>query len=138
MSAIPHHTSDAICPLCEYKLAAVDPTLQYWFRQHIKPNFPDAHISWGYRNETEQEQAYLDHKTRLHYPQSDHNKIPAKALDLFEINDAGQGVWNPGFFSAINDYNEDHGIELIWGAKWRSLGDNDHFAIPNSHQFMQQ
>lgn len=93
-----HHTSDPECPLCLDKISKATPVLQDWFKIHVKPNFPRAHISWSYRNETEQEQAFADHKSKLRYPYSAHNKIPALALDIFEIDENGEGLWAPTFF----------------------------------------
>jgi hypothetical protein len=100
-----------------------------WFNNHVKPNFKDAHVSWSYRDQASQEEAYNDKKSKLHYPQSAHNKTPALALDLFEINDKGQAEWNPSFFNALNQYNLDNNIKLFWGGKYKELGDFDHFSI---------
>lgn len=124
-----HHTAELICELCESKLQEADPSLRVWFRNHIKPNFKDAHVSWAYRDEASQEQAFADHKSRLHFPYSAHNKMPALALDLFEIDGAGEGVWNPKFFEAVNQYNKDKDIPLKWGGYFRLLGDAGHFEV---------
>lgn len=124
-----HHTADPVCPCCEDKLSLVVKELQDWFRTHVKPNFPHAHISWGYRGEVSQEDAYANHRSKLHFPHSAHNKTPAQALDLFELAESGEGLWNPAFFAGINQYNIDHGIKLKWGAVFRLLGDSDHWQI---------
>jgi len=129
VSLIPHHTSDPVCPLCEQKLLAVHPELQNIFHAKIKPSFPDAHVSWGFRSEKEQEQSVLDGKSKLEFPDSAHNKTPAMAIDLFQIDHAGRAKWDPGFFSAVNQLLEKAAPSVFWGGKWRDLGDFDHFQI---------
>ena len=124
-----HHNSDPVCPACADKLLMAHKDLHDWFIDHIKPNFPTAHISWSFRDQASQEQAYADHKSKLHFPYSAHNKMPALALDLFEILESGEGAWNPAFFASINKYNLDHGIQLKWGAHFRLLGDDDHWQV---------
>ncbi len=129
MSILPHHSSDLVCALCEQKLLQSDPVLTAWFHQNVKPAFPDAHVSWTYRDEISQGAAVADGKSKLDFPNSAHNKLPAKAIDLFQIDDCGRAKWNPAFFSAINDMNVELGIGLLWGAQFRTLGDSDHFQI---------
>lgn len=124
-----HHTSDPVCPLCEEKLATAHPDLATWFRTAVKPNYPDAHVSWGYRDQADQEAAFQDGKTKLHFPNSAHNKVPARALDLFQINAAGVAAWQPLFFAAISDRNKLDYPHIIWGGNWKTLGDGDHFEL---------
>jgi hypothetical protein len=123
-----HHTSNPICGLCEEKLKMADNRLQNWF-SHLKANFPGVHVAWSYRNELEQAQALLDHKTKLKFPDSAHNKVPARALDLFEINEDHQGVWNPKFFSDVCKFNLANEYKLKWGGNFASLGDYDHYEL---------
>lgn len=124
-----HHTSDPVCPLCEEKLAQVHPDLAAWYRTEVKPRHPDAHVSWGYRDKVSQEAAFEDGKTKLHFPKSAHNKLPARALDLFEINAAGIATWEPRFFSTIAARNKIDYPHMIWGGDWKTLGDGDHFEL---------
>ncbi len=130
MSIIPHHTSDPVCPLCEQKLLQADARLSAWFHDHVKPSFPEAHVSWTYRDQISQDQAVCDGKSKLSFPNSAHNKLPALAIDLFEIDQTGKATWNPSFFNAIHDMNQKLGIDLLWGAQFRTLGDSDHWEIP--------
>lgn len=124
-----HHTSDPVCPACEEKLATAHPDLAAWYRTSVKPKYPDAHVSWGYRDQVGQEAAFEDGKTRLHFPNSAHNKVPARALDLFQINAAGSAVWEPRFFASLSDANKLDYPHIIWGGNWKTLGDGDHFEL---------
>lgn len=129
MSLIPHHDSEPQCMLCEQKLILAHPDLQKWYREQVKPCFPDSHISWSYRNALEQEQALHDGKTHRAFPDSAHNKTPALALDLFQIDEAGRAKWDLSFFSAVNQLNEKAAPQIYWGGHWHHLGDNDHFEL---------
>lgn len=128
MSLIPHHTSDLACALCELKLKDAHPDLGGWFHA-MKEKHADLHISWSFRDQASQEQAFQDRKTKLHFPQSAHNKTPAMALDIFQIDDSGRAKWDPVFCAKLNDETAAAGYTLKWGGLWKTLGDNDHFEI---------
>src|SRR5271154_4774576 len=96
MSIIPSHTNDPICTLCEAKLQRVHPFLASWFRS-VRVSHIDIHVSWGYRNEASQNQAVVDKMSRDPWPTSLHNQNPSLAIDLFQINSLGKGVWNDLF-----------------------------------------
>lgn len=129
MSAIPHHTSDPVCALCEAKLAQADPYLATWFRDHVKPFHHDIHVSWSFRDATDQETAFRDGKTKLHYPDSPHNLLPSRAIDLFQLDASGHAVWCPRPFAALDAYNKTNCLSILWGGEFKSLGDYDHFQI---------
>ena len=62
------------------KLSTCHIDLQTLFYEVIK-NF-DCIIICGQRGEADQEQAFKDGKTKLHWPSSKHNKIPSMAADV--------------------------------------------------------
>lgn len=130
MSAIPSHTNDPVCPLCEYKLERVHPFLANWFRA-IKDEYPDVHVSWGYRDQASQDQAVAEKLSRDPWPTSLHNQDPSKAIDLFQINEQGKGVWNTSFMRMIADQNSKNGIKVSWGGNYPGdFKDCDHFYLP--------
>ena len=126
MSIIPHHTSGPVCDLCEDKLTQADPTLAGWFHW-AKSSHPDLHVSWSNRDQASQESAFIAGTTKLHFPNSAHNSLPSKALDVFQINDQGQAIWDRSFLSALNDETKAAGYTLRWGGQWPTLGDSDHW-----------
>ena len=126
MSELIHHTNLGPCPSCQNKLGMAHSELATWFNCIVKIAYPNAHVSWSYRDQADQEQCFLDGKTRLHFPNSAHNKTPALALDLFQIDDHGEGVWSPKFFSDVKKLTPSH---IVWGGLWKTLGDNDHFEL---------
>lgn len=123
-----HHTTDPNCPLCEEKLQSAHVELVDWYRSFVKVKFPDAHVSWSYRDQESQDAAFEDGKTKLHYPKSAHNKMPSLALDLFRIQ-KGIAQWEPSFFIEIHALTVKTHPEIIWGGNWKTLGDLDHFEL---------
>lgn len=119
---------DGRCLGCIHKLTEADSFFDTWFWSLI-PESPDLHISWSFRNEADQEHAFKDGKSRLHWPDSAHNRMVngkpcSAAVDLFEIYN-GQPLWRPSLMAHIAQ----RWTELIWGGAFKSLGDFDHFQI---------
>lgn len=83
----------------------------------------DFKITCGYRNEKDQEEAFKNNKSHLHYPDSKHNKIPSKAFDFHPV---------PINFLNINKYLKiidvfkeiafKLDVKLRFGADWADYG----------------
>lgn len=136
MSLIPSHTNDPICPLCELKLKDAHPILVDWFVKLIKRVHPDAHISWSYRDEVNQDQCFAEGKSKLRWPDSPHNKRDpvlltprSEALDLFQLDEQGQAKWPPGWFKQIADETVISGDQIFWGGHFKTIHDADHYQI---------
>lgn len=127
-----HHTTDSICPGCEEKLHQAHPVLVEWFHDSVKPTYPEAHVSWTFRDALDQDRAFKDGKTKLKFPNSMHNRIPARALDLFEIK-AGKAVWDEDFFAHLADSIELAKLPIFWGGHYKHLGDRDHFQLASDN-----
>lgn len=128
------HTPGPLCPGCEIKLRTAHPYLSNWFRTVVKPEFQLAHISWAYRGEADQERAFTDGRSHQHFPNSPHNHmeegIPCSlALDLFEIDEDGIADYVFTFYNNINSLNEARSLPVVWGGKFKSIGDGDHFQV---------
>jgi hypothetical protein len=137
---IHHKNGVAECPECENKLKDAHPKLAEWYREKVKTAFPSCHISWSFRGKQDQEQAFSDRKSDLHFPFSPHNKSDdqgnpcALALDLFELDFNGIGRWAWGYFRDIAKTLPDCGFPVEWAGNWKSekgkkLGDFDHFEL---------
>ena len=125
------HTTDAVCPLCELKLSKVHPFLTAWFHG-VKARYPDLHISWGFRDEASQTAAVASGSSKDLWPTSLHNKTPSHAIDVFQINGAGKGVWNNEFMRLLDTENQKNRIAVLWGGNYKgSFKDMDHFYLPN-------
>lgn len=131
-----HHSQGDLCPSCEEKLKKVHPILCIWFRNNVKVKHPDAHISWGFRNEEEQTWAYNDGKSKAKWPESKHNRtdptgIPrAEALDLFRLSLAGIALFPMSWYRQIAD--EIQGDPIQWGGTFHAIIDLDHFQVIES------
>lgn len=128
-----HHNSDPTCPLCAEKIAEAHPEMRAWFLD-VKSRYPNAHVSWSFRCEEDQNQLVLDKKSRLSWPHSAHNQMEdgkpcSMALDLFQIDEDGVGRWSPLWFAKLNAENENNKLPIFWGGNWKTLGDNDHFEL---------
>lgn len=127
------HGDAHTCPSCDFKLESAHIDLQGWFSL-VKMNFPRAHISWSWRGEQDQEQAYADHRTKLHFPNSPHNHLEdgkpcSLALDLFVLSEDHTALFPPTFYAAVNEMNKVNGRKIVWGGSFSSLGDFDHFQL---------
>lgn len=120
-----HHVNGPVCPSCEDKLSHAHEKLVDWFKLHVKPTYPDMHVSWSFRDEASQEDAVLRGASKLHWPNSPHNKTPALALDLFQL-DKGGARWDVGIFHTLS-LTIPEGFK--WGGDFNSLSDTDHFEV---------
>lgn len=106
--------------------------LQIWYLRDVKPMYPEAHVSWSYRNEEDQARAVEEHKSLLNYPDSAHNhtdsygKPCARALDLFELE--GKTACFPKPFYVAIAKGLDPKV-MLWGGHFAHLGDFDHFQL---------
>lgn len=130
------HTNETpTCPSCEERLKSVHQDLADWFRNRVKPAYPSCHIAWGWRGEADQERAFLDGKTKLHFPLSAHNKCDdhgnpcSLALDLFKLDDKGIAQWPWKYFYEISEMAALAKDPIQWGGLWTHLGDADHYSL---------
>ena len=133
-----HTNNGPSCPSCESKLLNAHPTIAEWFKTIVKPFSPTCHVSWSWRGKEDQEQAFLDGKSKLHFPNSMHNKLDdydnpcSMALDLFELDGNGMACWHYGFFRDIAQHSDKSSARIIWGGTWKTISDNDHFQMDES------
>lgn len=130
-----HANGTPACAACEAKLKDAHHDLGEWFRDHVKSKYPDAHISWSFRDQANQDQCFSDGKSKLKFPMSAHNKSDdagnpcSMALDLFQLDYNGVARWAFGYFRNIADDAEALGLPIFWGGKWPHLGDSDHYSL---------
>lgn len=99
-------------------------------RQAIK--ITDFTVLCGYRGEKEQDEAYAKGVSKLRYPNSRHNKVPAEAVDCapwpvsWEKKDEYRFHFMAGVILAVAEMNN---IKLDWGGNWQSFRDLPHFEL---------
>lgn len=79
----------------------------------------DYKVITGHRNQEEQERMFDLKRTKVHYPESKHNKTPSLAIDVapypIDFDDRERFILLAGFVLGIA---KSKGIELRWGGDW--------------------
>jgi len=90
----------------------------------------DFKVVQGHRNQADQEKAFVEGKTKLHWPNGNHNKFPSLAMDIAPVHyDTGKGDIDYedllafgraiGVIQAIANQK---GVKLRFGADWDGDG----------------
>ena len=108
------------------KLNTCDPRLQKVFNEVIKHY--DCTILEGHRDEATQNEYYRTGKSKLQWPNGEHNKIPSKAVDAAPFIQ-GKGIdWKNSsnfylFAGFVLGVASTMGINLRCGADWNGNRD---------------
>lgn len=109
------------------KLSTCHSDLQALFYEVIK--YYDCTILQGYRNQEEQEKAFEDGRTQLHWPHSKHNHNPAMAVDVtpypVDFDNNNLAMWFGGYVLGIAQKLKDEGKmthSVRWGGSWHGFG----------------
>jgi len=129
--------SGVTCFGCTDKMKWVHPFLVTWFWKQ-KAKYNNLHCSDGWRGPSDQEKMFNEGKSDKHWPDSKHNRTLAdhtpcsEAVDLFMINEDGEGQWNRAFYQLIfNDITKDR-LPIRWGGTFilrSGAKDNPHFEM---------
>lgn len=127
-----HHTNDAdLCPMCEEKLRSACPVMVAWFRW-LRTNRKDAHVSWAFRDEEDQDRMYNQHLTMRKWPDSRHNVVDeqgnpsSEALDLFRLVN-GMAEFHVDWYTEISNDSKAAGLAVEWAGDWQHFKEFDHF-----------
>jgi peptidoglycan L-alanyl-D-glutamate endopeptidase CwlK len=130
------------------KLSTCHPELQLLFNEVIKTF--DCTIAQGHRGEAEQNKAFEEGKSKLRWPNGNHNKMPSMAVDVYpypvnlnpkNVRDAEIYKWRMSYFAgqvkAIARQLKEEGkmkFNLVWGCDWdddTELTDHTFFDFPH-------
>jgi len=99
------------------QLASCHPDLQRLFNEVIKHH--DCKVLEGHRNKEAQNRAFAEGKSKLKWPNGNHNKYPSMAVDVapypVDWNDPTRFYYFAGFVFGIASQM---GIKLRWGGDW--------------------
>lgn len=129
-----YHTDDPICPGCETMLVHVNSKLAQWFRDKVKSRHGNCHISCGWRDQADQNQAFADGKSKLQWPHSQHNVVDdmgqpqSRALDLFNLEN-GVATYPFTFYNSIWQNVKYDGDLIKWGGTFTNFKDEPHFEM---------
>lgn len=111
-------------------LANCDQRLKDIFNEAIKVY--DFSIIYGHRGQKEQDESFAKGHSKLKWPQSKHNKLPATAVDAapypIDWNNKKRFCVLAGIVKAIAFQK---GIKIRWGADWDGDGDPDDWDFPH-------
>ena len=104
------------------KLSTCHPQLQGLFNEIIKHH--DCSILCGHRSEEDQNDAFSKNLSKLEYPNSKHNRLASRAVDVvpypIDWNDRERFVYFAGLVKGVAIQM---GIGIRWNGDWDS--DND-------------
>ena len=125
------------------KLSTCHSDLQALFYEVIK--YYDCTILCGYRDQVDQEKAFAEGNTKLHYPNGNHNHNPSTAVDVIsypiDFNNDKLALWFGGYVLGLAQKLKDEGKmthSIRWGGMWDGIGklntagmlnDLDHFEL---------
>ena len=90
----------------------------------------DCSILCGYRNESEQNLAYVQGKSKVRFPYSKHNKHPSIAVDVmpYPIN-WDDRLGQHEFAAYVFNKAMEMGIQVKWGGLFKSFYDAPHWEL---------
>jgi len=106
------------------RLESCDPKLQELMHEVLKRSGQDVSILCGHRGEEAQNLAFMEKKSKVKFPNSNHNSYPSKAVDIapYPIDwDNILGFKELAFL--VLEVAEDLDIEVRWGGDWDRDGD---------------
>lgn len=129
----PKHVNLDPCPSCNLKREQLCDELKPWV-DHIRHSHVDAHVSWTFRDEASQNEAFMNGRSKLKWPNSPHNhknmndKPESRAFDLFQLSPEGKALWPLEFFEEIAMELKAIPAPLKWGGAFTKF-DYDHFEL---------
>lgn len=112
------------------KLELVHPNLQMLFKEAIKDTPIDFTITCGWRGKEEQNKAFAAGNSKLKFPMSKHNKMPAMAVDAVpypRMWDASDSEWLL-LSNHIKKTAAKLNIKIVWGGDWKFV-DKPHYEL---------
>jgi peptidoglycan L-alanyl-D-glutamate endopeptidase CwlK len=108
------------------KLFTCHPELQTLFNQVIKT--VDCTILQGFRGEDDQNQAFDEGRSKLPWPNSNHNHHPSLAVDVtpypIDFENTNLALWFGGYVLGMAQSLKDQGT-MTYGIRWGGDWDND-------------
>ena len=108
------------------RLETCHPDLQTLFNAVIM--VVDCSVTCGYRNKEDQEKAYNEGNSKVHYPYGKHNSDPSTAVDVYpypiNYNDLPRFYYFAGWVLAKAEILRNVGEithNIRWGGNWRGF-----------------
>ena len=115
------------------RLSTCDDRLQDLFKEVVK-HF-DCSVIQGHRGKADQNKAFDEGRSKLRYPDGNHNAVPSKAVDVapypIDWSDRDRFHYFSGFVLGIASQM---GLKIRWGGDWdrdTQVKDNKFDALPH-------
>ena len=127
------HSAAPVCKSCQEKISEAHPELRKWWLR-IKKQFPDAHLSWVWRNKHYQDLFHSLGKSECLWPNSKHNhtdfNVPCSmAMDLFKLRDDNVAVFPLLWYRSIWEWLQGEKAPMRWGGDFRPKIDGPHYEL---------
>lgn len=110
------------------ELATAHPDLQRLFNEVVK--MFDCAVICGHRGKADQEKAFAGGFSKVQWPKSKHNQVPARAVDVVPwpsgFKDEEEFYKLAGFVKGIAAQMK---INVQWGGDWKKFRDLPHWQI---------
>ena len=120
------------------RLATCHPVLIALMDAAIETSPCDMTITCGHRTKREQDEVFNNGRSKVQWPNSKHNKMPALAVDVVPYVNGGPS-WDWPYIHPLADHIKSvwaalpaemtDGWRLEWGGDWRSFRDGPHWQI---------
>lgn len=112
-------------------LNTCDPNLVKLFTEVVK--IVDCTVICGHRGQKDQDQAFAEGRSKLKWPNGQHNKLPSRAVDVAPYYPDTKIRWNDAkgfihFAGIVRGVAAGLGIKVRWGGDW----DGDFDLLDNS------
>ena len=123
--------ANPVCKSCQAFLPQCSYVIQDFYLW-LTRNFLDCHICQGFRSEADQHADFLAGKSELDFPRSAHNHMEngqpfSEAIDVFQLLPNGEAAFSSTYYQDIYNAILNASQPIVWGGKWISLKDEDHF-----------
>lgn len=90
----------------------------------------DFKVLQGHRGEAEQNKAFAEGKSKLQWPNSKHNQLPAQAVDVapYPIDWEDRRRFHE-LAGVIKGIAHALGVQVKWGGNWERFKDYPHFEL---------
>lgn len=97
--------------------------------------FEDCSILCGHRGREEQSLAFREKRSKVMWPYSRHNSLPAEAVDVMPYPIDWDDIPRiERFAKSVKDYAKSVNVPVEWGGDWVTFKDYPHWQLPKGYK----
>lgn len=115
------------------RLSTCDPRIQSVMHEAIK--YTDFTVLCGHRGKEEQDSAYRHGFSKVEWPNSKHNTLPSRAVDIvpYPIDWQDEGRFHT-LADVVKHVAKEMGVKLVWGGDWKNFKDLPHWELSKEEE----